>query len=317
MDVLSTQGIDMPRLGFGTFRLTGDDCREAVESALELGYRHIDTAEMYDNEEAVGAAIAASGLGRSDLFVTTKVWHEHLEPLALRRSLDASLEKLKLDAVDLYLIHWPAPDMDMRATLDTLTTLREEGLARAIGVCNFPTDLLKTAIEEIGAPIACNQIEYHVYLDQTPVRRYLADKGIPIVAYAPLAHATVEDDPVASEDRPQARRDAQPDRAGLAPRSKRRRRYPEGQEPRAPAVESRRPQGRARRRRPGDDRGAPQGPPAHRSALVAPMGPTGRLIREVYLVGNLERAMRFELTTPTLARLCSTPELRPRSVARP
>jgi 2,5-diketo-D-gluconate reductase B len=196
MDVLSTQGIDMPRLGFGTFRLTGDDCREAVESALELGYRHIDTAEMYDNEEAVGAAIAASGLGRSDLFVTTKVWHEHLEPLALRRSLDASLEKLKLDAVDLYLIHWPAPDMDMRATLDTLTTLREEGLARAIGVCNFPTDLLKTAIEEIGAPIACNQIEYHVYLDQTPVRRYLADKGIPIVAYAPLAHATVEDDPV-------------------------------------------------------------------------------------------------------------------------
>src|SRR6201993_2051057 len=111
MDHLQTQGISLPRLGLGTYRMQGDTCRQAVESALSLGYRHIDTAEMYGNEEAVGAAIAASGVKRADLHVTTKVWNENLAPDAIRRSFDASLKKLRLDHVDLYLVHWPGEDM--------------------------------------------------------------------------------------------------------------------------------------------------------------------------------------------------------------
>ena len=187
MESLQTQGISLPRLGLGTFRLQGDACRAAVESALGLGYRHIDTAEMYGNEEAIGPAIAASGVARKDLHVTTKVWNENLEPDAIRRAFDSSLKKLRLDHVDLYLVHWPSPDMKLPAVLETLMKLKEEGRTRAIGVANFNIALLKQAVEEIKAPIACNQIEYHVLLDQTPIRKYMAGKSIPLVAYCPLA----------------------------------------------------------------------------------------------------------------------------------
>ncbi len=187
MDSIYTQGISLPRLGLGTFRMQGADCRAAVESALDLGYRHIDTAAMYANEEAVGAAIAASAIAREDIHVTTKVWHDQLAPAAIMASFEASMEKLKLDYVDLFLVHWPGQGMDLPAIFETLIKLREQRRIRALGVSNFTVDLLRTCIEEIGAPIACNQIEYHVLLDQTPVRSYLADKGIPIVAYCPLA----------------------------------------------------------------------------------------------------------------------------------
>ena len=187
MESLQTQGISLPRLGLGTFRLQGDACRAAVESALGLGYRHIDTTEMYGNEDAIGPAIAASGVARKDLHVTTKVWNENLEPDAIRRAFDSSLKKLRLDHVDLYLVHWPSPDMKLPAVLETLMKLKEEGRTRAIGVANFNIALLKQAVEEIKAPIACNQIEYHVLLDQTPIRKYMAGKSIPLVAYCPLA----------------------------------------------------------------------------------------------------------------------------------
>jgi 2,5-diketo-D-gluconate reductase B len=191
MDHLQTQGISLPRLGLGTFRLQGDACRAAVESALRLGYRHIDTAEMYGNEEAIGAAIAASSVARRDLHVTTKVWHENLAPDAIRRAFDASLNKLRLDHVDLYLVHWPSRHMNLPSIFETLMALKEQGRARAIGVANFTTALLKTVVEEIKAPIACNQVEYHVMLDQTPLRNYLAAKSIPLVAYCPLAQGRV------------------------------------------------------------------------------------------------------------------------------
>src|ERR1700726_3858073 len=187
MDYLQTQGIRLPRLGLGTYRMQGDACRAAVESALGLGYRHIDTAEMYGNEEAIGAAIAASGIKRGDLHVTTKVWNENLAPDAIRGAFDASLRKLKLDHVDLYLVHWPAKNMNLPAMFETLLKLKQEGRTRALGVANFNVALLKTVVEEIKAPIACNQIEYHVMLDQTPVRKYLAAKSIPLEAYCPLA----------------------------------------------------------------------------------------------------------------------------------
>jgi 2,5-diketo-D-gluconate reductase B len=194
MDHLQTQGISLPRLGLGTFRMQGDTCRAAVESALALGYRHIDTAEMYGNEEAIGAAIATAGIARGDLHVTTKVWNENLAPDAIRRAFDASLKKLRLDRIDLYLVHWPAKNMDLPKMFETLMKLKQEGRTRAIGVANFNIALLKTVVEEIKAPIACNQVEYHVMLDQTGLRKYMAEKSIPLVAYCPLAQGRAATD---------------------------------------------------------------------------------------------------------------------------
>ena len=194
MEHLQTQGISLPRLGLGTFRMQGDVCRAAVESALGLGYRHIDTAEMYGNEDAIGAALAASRVARGDLHVTTKVWNENLAPAAIRSAFDASLKKLRLDHVDLYLVHWPARNMNLPAMFETLMKLKQEGRTRAIGVANFNIALLKTVVEEIKAPIACNQIEYHVMLDQRKIAGYLAAKSIPLVAYCPLAQGRVASD---------------------------------------------------------------------------------------------------------------------------
>src|SRR6266849_2199711 len=183
MEYLQSQGISLPRLGLGTYRMQGDVCRAAVESALDLGYRHIDTAEMYGNEDAIGDAIS-----------TSRVARENLAPDAIRRAFDASLKKLQLDHVDLYLVHWPARNMNLPATFETLLKLKQEGRTRAIGVANFNLALLKTAVDEIKAPIACNQIEYHVMLDQTPVRKYLSAKSIPLVAYCPLAQGRAASD---------------------------------------------------------------------------------------------------------------------------
>lgn len=197
--VIETQGIRLPKLGLGTYRMQGELCRQAVESALALGYRHIDTAEMYGNEDAVGAAIVGAGIARGDLHVTTKVWNDNLAPDAIRRSFDASLKKLRLDYVDLYLVHWPSPKMDLPAIFETLARLKDRKLVRAIGVCNFNVALLRQVIEEIGAPIACNQIEYHVLLDQTAVRNYLRPKNIPITAYCPLAQGRLAEHPQLAE----------------------------------------------------------------------------------------------------------------------
>src|SRR5438128_1350553 len=144
MDHLHAGDISLPRLGLGTFRMQGDACRIAVDSALTLGYRHIDTAEMYANEEAIGAAIQSSRVARKELHVTTKVWNENLAPDAIRRALDASLKKLRLDQVDLYLVHWPSGNMDLPAIFETLIKLNQEGRTRAIGVANFNIALLKT-----------------------------------------------------------------------------------------------------------------------------------------------------------------------------
>jgi 2,5-diketo-D-gluconate reductase B len=195
MQSLTTQGVAIPRLGFGTFRMPGTDAQPVVESALALGYRHIDTAAMYENESSVGAAIATSGVKCNDLFITTKVWHDQLEPDALQRAFDTSLRKLRLDYVDLYMIHWPAPDMNMAATLQALMALRERGLTRAIGVCNFNLPMIRRAVEEIGAPIACLQVEYHPFLSQARLLSYLRNKGIPLTAYAPLAQGRAAGDP--------------------------------------------------------------------------------------------------------------------------
>jgi 2,5-diketo-D-gluconate reductase B len=194
MKTIETQGVAIPRIGFGTFRMPGNDCRPVVESALALGYRHIDTAAMYDNENAVGDAIAASGISRTDLFVTTKVWHDQLAPEALRKAFDASLAKLKLDYVDMYMVHWPSAGMDMAVTMEALVKLRDAGRTRAIGVCNFNLPMIRKAVDEIGAPIAALQVEYHPFLDQSKMLSYLRPKGIPLTAYAPLAQGRAAKD---------------------------------------------------------------------------------------------------------------------------
>ena len=194
MDHLQTQGISLPRLGLGTYRMQGDVCRAAVESGLAVGYRHIDTAEMYGNEDAIGAALAAARVPRAELHITTKVWIENLAPDALRRAFDTSLRKLRLDHLDLYLIHWPTHSMNLPAALEAMMKLKEEGRTRAIGVANFTVPLLKTTIEEVKAPIACNQIEYHAMLDQTKVKTYMDAKSIPLVAYCPLAQGRFASD---------------------------------------------------------------------------------------------------------------------------
>jgi 2,5-diketo-D-gluconate reductase B len=195
MQALRTQGIPLPLLGLGTFRMQGDACRAAVESALELGCRHIDTAQMYANEDAIGAGRAAAGVKRADLHVTTKVWHENLTPDGVRRSFDESLDKLKLDYVDLYLIHGPSRTMDLPALFEVLIALQAEGHTRAIGVANFTLSLLRTVVQEIKVPIACNQIEYHVLLDQARVHNYLKAHSIPLVAYCPLAQGHLAEQP--------------------------------------------------------------------------------------------------------------------------
>jgi 2,5-diketo-D-gluconate reductase B len=193
MDTITAHGLRMPKLGLGTWRLAGAQCTEAVEGALSRGFRHIDTAQMYGNEDAVGDALAATSVPRSDIHVTTKVWWDSLVPDAMRRAIETSLRRLRTNYVDLYLIHWPSPTMDLPAALATMASFREQGLARNIGVSNFPVALLKRAVEEIEAPICCNQVEYHVLLDQSKVLSYLRSKNMALTAYCPLAQGRLAD----------------------------------------------------------------------------------------------------------------------------
>jgi len=186
----------MPRLGFGTWPMRGAECQRAVESALSLGYRHIDTAEMYANEEAVGAAIRASGLPREDTYLTSKVWNDKTRGAGIRRAAEASLKRLGLRYMDLYLIHWPSPHLDLPDALAALGRLCEDGLARAVGVANFPLGLLRQAVEAGIVPIACLQVEHHVYLGQQRLLDYCRARNIVLTSYTPLAKGEVAQDPV-------------------------------------------------------------------------------------------------------------------------
>lgn len=195
MQTVTAHGMTLPKLGLGTYRMTGAVCTAAVLGALEHGYRHIDKAQMYGNEDAVGAALAASPVARGDIHVTTKVWMENLAPDAMKRAMDSSLKQLRTGYVDLYLIHWPAPGVDLAASLGQLVKFKEQGLAKHIGVSNFPIALLKQAIDDIQAPIACNQFEYHVLLDQAKLVAYARGKGLAVAAYCPLAQGRLAEHP--------------------------------------------------------------------------------------------------------------------------
>jgi 2,5-diketo-D-gluconate reductase B len=195
MDRITTHGLQMPKLGLGTWALRGSACTDAVVGALYRGYRHIDTAKMYGNEEAIGVALDRTEVPRADIHLTTKVWSDSFAPAAMRRSLETSLAALRTDYVDLFLLHWPSPRMNLPEALATLTRLREEGLAKHIGVSNFSVALLKRCVEEIQAPICCNQVEYHALLDQSKILAYARAKGLAVTAYCPLARGRLSDQP--------------------------------------------------------------------------------------------------------------------------
>jgi 2,5-diketo-D-gluconate reductase A len=189
----------IPQLGFGVFQIPKADTVAATGLALEFGYRHIDTAEMYGNEREVGEAVARSGLDRSDVFVTSKLNNGFHEPAVARKAFDATLEALGFEYLDLFLIHWPLPtlyDGDFVATWQTLIEFHQDGRARSIGVSNFQPHHLDRLQEETDVVPAVNQIEIHPYLAQDPVRKYDADLGIATEAWSPIAQGLVLDDPV-------------------------------------------------------------------------------------------------------------------------
>jgi 2,5-diketo-D-gluconate reductase B len=179
----------IPAIGLGTWRLSGRECSDGVADALAAGYRHVDTAAMYGNEEEVGSAMRASGVDRGDVWLTTKVWPDDLAPERVRASLVRSLRALGTEYVDLFMIHWPNPRVPLAATLAAMTGLRDEGRALEIGVSNFTSAQFREALDL--APVIVNQVEYHPFLDQSAVLEVCHERDVELTAYRPLAKGEV------------------------------------------------------------------------------------------------------------------------------
>lgn len=188
---------ELPKIGMGTFRLKGNDARDAVKSALSLGYRHIDTAQMYENEAEVGDGITSSGIPRREIFLTTKIWFDQLRASDLINSLHDSLARLKTDHVDLALIHWPSPgdEVPMAEYLSALRDAQREGLTDHIGISNFTCAQMDQAWEILGdTPIFTNQVEVHPFLANRQVVEHARKLGIQVTGYMPLAVGKVMED---------------------------------------------------------------------------------------------------------------------------
>ena len=191
--VVEVHGARIPLIGLGTWNLRGSTCVRMVEQALRLGYRHVDTAEMYDNEREVGEGLRASGLARGEVFITTKIWPSHFAPRELERAAKESLTRLQLAEVDLLLLHWPNPQIPLRETLGALSQVKRMGLARHIGVSNFTVALIdEAALAE--EPLICNQVEVHPFIDQSKVIAACRRQGMATVAYSPVARGGVKSD---------------------------------------------------------------------------------------------------------------------------
>ena len=196
--VLPANGANMPALGLGTSRMRGSECSKAVETAISVGFRHIDTADMYGNEVEVGEGFRVSGLARGDFFITTKVLPANIGEGDLQRSAQASLGRLKLDYVDLLLIHWPNSGIPLAQSIRALCDAKKRGHAKNIGVANFTMAMLRDAVRlagEHGEKIACNQCEYHPRLDQRKLLDVCREHGVAFVSYYPLAQMRYIDDP--------------------------------------------------------------------------------------------------------------------------
>jgi 2,5-diketo-D-gluconate reductase B len=187
MHDIDLHGTHMPALGLGTWQLSSAACERTVRVALDIGYRHIDTAEMYGNEAEIGRALAASGIARNSVFITTKIWSNHLRAKDVGATVEGSLRKLETDYVDLLLIHWPNESVPVAETLGAMMKLKSAGKAKTIGVSNFSVAQMKEAVERVKAPVVCNQIEYHLLLSQAPVLDYARRHQMAVTAYCPLA----------------------------------------------------------------------------------------------------------------------------------
>jgi len=194
--IISANGAKMPALGFGTWPLKGEEGIAAVAAALDAGYRHIDTAAMYGNEREVGEAIRNHGVPRDEIFLTTKVWHTDLAHDALIASAEASVEKLGVGEVDLLLIHWPSAEIPIAEQVGNLCDAKRRGLARHIGVSNFPSRMIDEAVAAADEPLVANQIEYHPFQDQSTVLAACRRHGLALTAYSPIARGRVSDSPV-------------------------------------------------------------------------------------------------------------------------
>ncbi|WP_435063047.1 aldo/keto reductase [Halobaculum sp. EA56] len=190
----------MPMLGLGTWENTDpEECREAVATALETGYRHVDTAQIYGNEAEVGDGIARADVDREEVFLATKVWIDNLAPEDVRATTEASLDRLGVDSVDLMYVHWPAREYDPEATLSAFNELYDEGLIDRIGISNFEPEQVAEAVELSDAPVFANQVELHPLLQQEELREACADHDVEVVAYSPLARGKVFDVPELTE----------------------------------------------------------------------------------------------------------------------
>jgi 2,5-diketo-D-gluconate reductase B len=199
MHVVEANGARIPAIGLGTSELRGRTCARIVEQALKLGYRHVDTAQVYENEREVGEGLRASGVRRDELFVTTKVWTTHFAPHDLERSTKESLVKLRLHELDLLLLHWPNPQVPLQETLGALAHVKQIGLAKHIGVSNFTVALIEEAVRTCPEPLVCDQVEYHPYLDQAKVLEACARNGMTLVAYSPIARGRIRNDEALKE----------------------------------------------------------------------------------------------------------------------
>ncbi len=199
-DIALRDGTTIPQLGFGVFQIPPEDTVETVVRAFQAGYRHIDTAAAYGNEAEVGQAIHAAGLQREDVFITTKCFNDDHGHQKAKQAFKRSLEKLEMDYVDLYLIHWPVPSTDLYVeTWQAFIELEQEGLVRSIGVSNFQPPHLARIAEETGVEPTINQIELHPQFQQAGLRREHADRGILTEAWSPLAQGQVLDDPAIAQ----------------------------------------------------------------------------------------------------------------------
>ena len=196
MNIVNANGANIPALGFGTFRMPEDDVLRILPEAIKLGFRHVDTAQIYKNEAAVGEAIELSHVPREEIFLTTKVWVDRYRHDDFIKSVDESLEKLRTDYVDLLLLHWPKSDVPLAERIGALNEVRKAGKVRNIGVSNFNVALMAESVKLSEAPIATNQIEYHPYIDQTKVIEAARKDGISITAYYLMADGKVPSDPV-------------------------------------------------------------------------------------------------------------------------
>jgi 2,5-diketo-D-gluconate reductase B len=198
MDVIEANGARIPLIGLGTWDLRGRACAPMVEQALVLGYRHIDTAAMYRNEEEVGEGLRASGVKRNEVFITTKVWSSNLRARDFEQSARDSLKNLKLDQIDLLLIHWPNSSVPLKEPVGALCKMKREGVARHVGVSNFDPALIAEAVKLSTELLVNNQIELHPYFDQSKTIAASRKAGLSVTAYSPIARGRVTGDAVLS-----------------------------------------------------------------------------------------------------------------------